>query len=496
MESMLESRLSSPFRRRVTTALASGFVLFLVYSPVFRFDYLYHDDWVHFSTGAAPCRESPMYGWSQITGRLGEQYVVCGMFRLFGTVDQAWRARAAVVAGIAAFAFLQEVYLEALGLSWVAALSLALGTATLPGMLVFGFWLTGGSIVPSLLATVGAALLTERAVQTRGHAFLLVAAACALQIISLSIYQTGAMYIWTLTAVMLAARLSMGFRAMLRPLWLYAFVGAAPAIGYFVWFRYLSGWGPVFDAQDPIRGAMFSSLGESVEWFLGTALPLASSLWLLDASRAAGFVILALFVAALIVAAVRTGGAGGAAYACLVASLAMVVYLPMIVTNYRYPFYRSLVPLSALLVLTGAIHLGMLLRADRWPVIATACCGSGLVLAASCLAWATLLHRMVVPAAAEYAFVRDSIGGASRVHVIVPVRTRRMTTDEVDSFTIQFRQDVEPMIRAVSRERGSPVVTVTSSVQGVEFNARGAVVLDFPELAKRGLWRSVRPAGP
>src|SRR5712692_10392628 len=100
---------------------------------------------------------------------------------------------------------------------------------------------------------------------------------------------------------------------------------------------------------------------------------------------------------------------------------------------------------------------------------------------------------MILPAAAEYAFVRNSLleaaehgRAAERVHVVVPRRSLRFSTDEIDNLTVQ---DLGAMIQVIGRELGLPSRPVSLSLPGEPFEREGALVVDLAELSKSGLWK-------
>jgi hypothetical protein len=500
-------------KRLWAAALLLGIALLCVYWPVFTHDYLYHDDWGHFSGRNVACSASPMYNWSRINGRLLGQYLLCGLFHSFDETDQAWRARLVIVAGIIAFAILQWMYFRAAGIRWLFAVCLAFGTSVLPGMLVFGYWITAGSIIFALLASTIAALLTHAAVSSEGklaRKAVLIAGACGLQVTAALIYQTAAMYFWTLTAVMLAVRLSKGLRAAIRPLVAYTFVGAVPIAGYFIWFTQISGLLAELKSTDPTRGTMFSGLPDKARWFFEAAAPRASSLWFFDLPGGFGVAALAVFGVCLILPSARLwwttwrqGGRGGsllyAAYPAVIVALGLLSFSPMLVTVYSVGTFRSMVPLSALIFLVGAIHLRMTLRAERWPLSIKVCLAAVLTIGLSCLAAGSLLSRMILPAAAESSFFRNSLLEAARtghppvgVHAIIPIRSRELVTDELDSLSIQYLLNIGPMTQVMGRELGLRLGPPSFSFSSEPFAREGVLILDFAELSKSGLWKSAQ----
>jgi len=512
MNPMVSSWLAKPANRRWAAGLTLGIVLLCIYYPVLTHRFLYHDDWLHLSSRAPSCSASTMSAWSRLTGRAIGQYVLCGLFHAFPASDQASIARMIVVGAIMLFAFLQWVYFEILGRSWGAALLLALGTSILPGVLVLSYWITAGSLIFAYLASVAAALLTDAALRLKNNfpgMAALIAGACGMQVVALLIHQTAAMYFWTLTAAMLATRLTRGLRTAVHALAGYVFVGAVTMAGYFIWFKYISGFAAQLASEDPLRGTMFSGLAITANWFLHAILPRASVLWFFDLPRGFGFAILAFFLCSLILtaahlafAAWRRGDRAGSflylLYPFVIVTLGLLAFSPMLVSSFHYEVFRCLIPLSALIFLTGEVHFGRILRVDQWPASIRIGAAAGITLVLSCLAIHSLLGRMVLPAAAEYAFFRSSLldatrsaHAADRVHVIVPIRLRELGTDEFDNVTAERVQDIVPMIQVISRELELPVGPITHSFYGQPFDHGVTLILDLAELSKSGLWKSL-----
>ena len=516
-EPVFESWYSSSAHQRWAAGLVLGIVLLCVYWPVFSYDYLYYDDWIHFSGREVACSASPMYNWSRINGRPLGQYVLCGLFHAFDKTDQAWRSRVVIVGAIIAFAILQWLYFRAVGIHWLTAICFALGTSVLPGLLVFSYWITAGSLIFALLASTVSALLTQAAFTSEGNLsrkVALSAGACTLQVAALLMYQTEAMYFWTLTAVMLAARLPKDLRGAFHPLAGYVLVGAVAMAGYFVWFTRLSGLASELKRADLSRGTMFTGLSDKPKWFIEQALPRASSLWFFDLPRPFVVAVLAVFTVCLIWLSARlwrrtwrqedrAGSILYAAYPVVIVALALLSFSPMLVTVYSAHTFRSMVPLSALIFLIGAIHIGLVVRAETWPLSIKLCLAAVFVLGLSCLATGSLLRRMVLPAAAEYSFVRNSLleaartgHAANRVHAVVPLVTRELYTDEFNGLSAQAGQDLGPMIQVISRDLGLHLGGPASfSLPGEPIERDGALILDFADLSRSGLWKSIQTEG-
>lgn len=145
------------------------------------------------------------------------------------------------------------------------------------GVLVFGFWLGASFVIYSLLGSTVAALLCHFASdKSRRWHITLVALAFACQIVSLLIYQTGAMHFWTLMAVIVTRSMQMGIRSSVRPLMTYSAVSALSTLTYFLWFKIFSRWGDTLLQVESSRGTMFTDMDTTLRWFIDAALPRAA----------------------------------------------------------------------------------------------------------------------------------------------------------------------------------------------------------------------------
>jgi hypothetical protein len=190
-----------------------------------------------------------------------------------------------------------------------------------------------------------------------------------------------------------------------------------------------------------------------------------------------------------------------ALYPLAVIALSILAFAPMLVTNLRLTLLRSFTPLSALIFLCGTIHLGMLFRVERWTPTLKVLLAGGFVAGLCCLSTYSLAARMVAPAVAEYNFIRSSLSEGIRsgvaptnVRAIIPRRTRVFVTDEVDHMSIEFAQDIEPMIRTIGFDLGLRLGNVSASFPGEPFEREGSLILDFAELSKIGMWKAVSPS--
>ncbi|MCX5849210.1 MAG: hypothetical protein NTW65_07150, partial [Deltaproteobacteria bacterium] len=173
-------------------------LLFAVMYPIFTYEYLFHDDWHHFS---GTC---PMADWFMQLGRPLGGAILCFQFSLFHHIGDAYIARGITFIGlvlllVAIYIFLRHEYFP----ENLSAL-VAFGCVTLPGALVSAFWLGGGFIIFSLLASVFSVLLCQTALRKEVkdiRFYCLILTAILAEIASALIYQTGAMMFLVFAAV-------------------------------------------------------------------------------------------------------------------------------------------------------------------------------------------------------------------------------------------------------------------------------------------------------
>jgi hypothetical protein len=482
--------------------LPDGWLLFAVVllvaviSPVFIYQYLYHDDWQWFG-GRCPGH------WFYLLGRPLGNAVLCAQFHSFSQIGDAYLARLETVGAVLLFLIAMYRFMCREGLPRQLSVFVAFGVAVLPGFLVVMFWLGAAYIAFSLLFSVYAALACQKALHrdSRDRSFyLLILGAGASELVSAYIYQTGAMMFLVLCAVTAVCVTKAGGRSFLRSFLVYGGVFAGANLVYFSWFKYF-----VADnlaKTDPTRGTLFHDLAGALEWFAHDALPRAMQLWFAGAStswvaQVVGFLFVASFVGFSLVvfreAPPKRRAGLVAVYGTTMLLLGLGCFLPMIASNFRMPVFRLLIPLSAFVVATTSIHLYLLGSRMRYTaqkigyLMAVPMVGIGFV------AHQMLLDEMVMPRAAEVQQLRQIMHQAKvagheydPVHIIsVPDNENPWKTDEIGALTASFVDDHSWMINYIRDEAGLPRVKVTHSSPGEAFDPKGKVVADLSALQYR-----------
>jgi hypothetical protein len=485
--------------------LAIVVLVFAVFRPVYTNTYLYHDDWTHCSGPKFRCSAFPMYPWFNIMGRPLGHLILCFVYSIFDTVASAIIARFVVVAAIAAFALLQFRHFLHVGLGAPCAGALALGLTLLPSTLVSGYWLGASFIVFALAA---ANIAGELCIRASSHPSSRVAcgltlAAFVAEFTAMLIYQTGAMYLWTLAAISLAVRVRNDeLRAGTRTSAVFVLVGTSAMAAYLFWFRVLSGNAKILLSRDPQRGAMFASVWTNLRWFLDEVLPRASSLWIMDgrAHSTFGIAMTTAFIVISVGFAILIWRRKHSltlliGYPVALAGLVLAAYSPMLAADFRLAVYRSMAPVSGIVFATTLVHLSAAPTIRKWSIslqYGMACVFS---LAIAYIAGNTVLRTLVVPQTIEYSYVRSAIVDAIQrpnrpgtVRVIAPGVGVDVNTDEAWYPTSGFPADLDAMVRTVARDLNwfDPKIEHISSPE--EFNGDG-VLIDFFQMSRSGLWK-------
>ena len=476
-------------------------LLVAVLSPVLTYEYLYHDDWLHFG-GHGQMRE-----WFQIMGRPIGHELLCLQYKLVENIEAGWRGRLVTVGALSVLLLCTSVFLRRHGYPAGLAVAIALGVTVLPGCLVFAFWLGSGFVVFGLLAAAVSALLCQTALMRKspyGPGFwLLLLLAAIVESTAFLIYQTAGMFFLVFAAVALANRYSGSIGSLFRTGFVYGLVVVTASCAYFVGFSYM-----VADrlAQaNPERGVSVANLWDSTHWFFTSALMRALRIWFANSVAAwipwcVGLAFIVAFLAFVVVRMRISEGChlaalkAGAIYAGLMFVLGIGCFSPMLLASFRLEVFRSLVPLSAFVVVLTSTHTWLIVRSTelRWSVA-----GRLLLPVVVALGFFThnmLLETITLPRSAEVTFLRDTMRAAASmgrgswpVHVIVPKITYSWRTDEIGSLSAHFHQDVVPMLSLIRSELKLPQVPITTSVPGEPLDARAQVVADLSVLALTGI---------
>lgn len=477
-------------------------LLFLVYSPVFQYVYLYHDDWVHHFGRPFDCSSFPAARRFVTLGRPVGGLITCSYFSLFRKIEDAREVRFVMVVLIAVLVAMIYKFLRQERIPSYLASFLAFGIGILPGTLTFGFYLGSSFILFSLLAASVAALgcqYTDDAKKVTRYAVLSVA--ILLEIMACLIYQTGAMLFWLFVAISAARNFDTDLSLMIRRLGRYIFVGATSMILYFIWYQ-LSGNLSELAVADPTRGRIFSHITITMRWFFTGALPRAADLWSVDdRGLAVPIVVGAISVATLVYFLVkRLYVAEGKItlgkiivtilYIVLLTGFGAACFAPMLASEFRYEAFRTLVPLSAFILVMPLIHTWLAISPKR-PNIRWL--GSLSLLASAIIAIHAnhvILRNMVLGSHAELETYRQILGGVvgsnsqqNPVHVIVP-RIGNHQNDEINTFSSNFVEDIPFIVNTIRGDYGLPGVKITNSISGQKISiSKNTIVIDLTPLA-------------
>gem|GEM_PF-4168842 len=517
-------RIMESLNAEIPAIVFLSVIILIVFLPVYTSTYLYHDDWVeypHWSISPFDFQHGPRAPWHLMNGRPLANLSIGLLFSIDALVPAsiagASLSRLFVVFLIAIFAVLQYQFLILNKVDRDLATWLVLGIVFLPGTLTLGFFLNAGSLIFSLLGALLAGLICNYvAAQSLSWKLrvLLALAATAFFVLALFVHQATAMYFWTTCAIAAVLQMLAGDRNVAKTLGTYAVVGICGTLSYLVWFKY-SGTLDSLALAAPYRGIDLSPqhLIKMFTWFVHTVIPRAGLLWFQQGSQFAGWLIVGLLISVTGLASIAVfrkrlhhgqTDISRLALVCLfnffvVCVLGILSFSPTLVTNSRLNVYRSLIPLSSLMVTVTVLSLDYAIRGTPFGVSFRKFLvvgGVALSIYSSC----NLESNMVGPARAECSLLRTAIAdirargnGDRPVHVIIPQITHPLDTDELCLSILFPEHNIRLMVDVLRREAGLNAVPVTFSIEGQPYDSGDAVLVDMTPLAKARIARVVAP---
>jgi hypothetical protein len=427
------------------------------YWPVLHGYYLHTDDYFWSRWGGFP--PAAVVSFLSIAGRPLTGLIYCA-YHLIPTI-QAWNLlRALNVVNLAVLGWMVYRCL-ARQVPSLAALAIAVALLTTPP---FATTAAYASTAPfALSATL--ATLAYLAMGREGWRYATLA--FVLLILSLSLYQPGALFYLALVAVWIfLSDAGTRYREYVRKLLPHAAVlGCACGV-------YYAGWRISLDrARIPLSGKydarqFTGNLQARLDWFVHTPLVEASNLWLLRpvvrVSLMVGLVVLAALCLECAGGAHRIRGVAGKA-AALVAiipltwGINLASYMPS-------PEYRTYLALESAIGLLFLLALYRILSAPRWMAPNGAAC----VLAAIAVGGVYAAHVSVqryftTPDSTEFRFVKSCIARYQRAHgadydeinvVVVRRPVAPVQRNEIGEPSLRHGPNLRPIVTAALRELG------------------------------------------
>jgi|GEM_PF-408830 len=474
-------------------------LLIAVLYPIFTHEYLYHDDWHNFA------KNCPWGWWFNLQGRPLGGIISCFQFGLFEYIKDAFIARA--VSFLCMAALFIAIYEFLLREDYPENLSafIAFGCLTIPGALVTASYLSTGFIIFSLFASVISALLCQSALKQIAmdkRPYGLITASVLMQIVSASIYQTGAMFFLVPAAAAMSRSFKKSGSLLIRTAFVFGIIFIAANLIYFAGFKYSVA--AELARRSPERGTLFHELDYAFIWFFQTVLPRAFSLWFIGKSAGPVPILTGLlFFTSLILYAIsmvrkdfsRQKVLLSISYVIVILLMGIVCYLPVLITAHRWNVFRNLIPLSSFIFSVTCIHLWF--AYSHWKEHGRA--GYLIVFAMIFIAFVShnvLLNKMILPKSEEVRYVENVMRTAKTlkldnlsVHVVIPRIEETWSTDEIGLLTTSFYVfgDLYEMISRIRKELELPEVMITYSTAGYYFNPNGRIILDISTIAHAGL---------
>jgi hypothetical protein len=442
--------------------------LLIAYFPAIHGYYLHTDDYFWSSFGGFS--HAAILTFMSVVGRPLTGLLYCA-FDGVKTMRGMNFLRALSILNLAALGLLTYRYLrsELAGVTVALAAAVALMT-TPPFATAVGFLSTAPYAFAATVGALAFVLVSEEVIGTRAHSrWGFAALACSLLIVSLALYQPGALFYVSLAAVStFVADPSRFYRDHLRKLAVHgAILGAACGVYYWGWRAWLQ------HAHVPPLGKydarqFIIDIHGRVQWFLKTPLVEASNLWFVRPMTAVSILVGCVIFAALCLQRGRISGVVGKAAVLIVMlpityGISLASYMPS--AEYRtYTAMEGAVALLFVLSLARIVDTASSWIAPRFagPAVATAMAivAVGGILAAH----VTIRRYFTAPDSIEFGFVKDQIDRYLRtagpdftmIHVIIvrrPVAAEQR--NELGEPTLRHGPNLRPMVTAALRELGT-----------------------------------------
>ena len=461
------SRVDEPawFRHPLVRFAAILAALVVAYSPAIHAYYLHTDDYFYSSFGGFP--HAAILTMMSVVGRplAGAFYCAFGAVK---TMNGMNLLRALSIVNLAALGLLTYGSLRKRLHSAPVALAAAVAMLTTPPFVTAVGYL---SMLPYVFADTVAALafvlVSDKVIGNRARGrWIFVALACFLLIVSLALYQPGALFYVSLAAVstLLADPLRF-YRDQVRKLALHgAILSVACGLYYFVWRAWLQ------HARVPLIGKydarqFIGDVHGRIVWFIRTPLLEASNLWFVRPMAGVSILVGCVVLVALCLEYSRAPGARGIA-AVLGKAAVLVAMLPItwginLASYMPSAEYRTYTALEGAIVLLFAISLARIM--DRIAPFATAIAMAIVALGGICAAHVTIQRYFTAPDSKEFRFVKDQIDRYRRtagsdftmIDVIVrPLPVAAVQRNEMGEPSLRHGPNLHPIVTAALRELG------------------------------------------
>jgi hypothetical protein len=442
--------------------------LLIAYFPAIHGYYLHTDDYFWSSFGGFP--HAAIITFMSVVGRPLTGLIYCA-FDCVKTMRGMNLLRALSIANLAALGLLTYRYLRSQLASETVALAAAVALMTTPPFATaVGFLSTAPYAFAATVAALAFVLVSEKVIADPAHSrWGFAVLACSLLIVSLGIYQPGALFYVSLAAVstFLADPLRF-YRDHLRKLAVHGVIlGAACGIYYWGWRAWLQ------HAHVPPLGKydarqFIIDIHGRVVWFLKTPLVEASNLWFVRPITGVSILVGCVIFAALCLQRGRISGLIGKAGVLIV--MLPIAYGISLASYMPSAEYRTYTAMEGAMVLLFVISLARIVTAtSRWiaPRFAGPAVAAAMAIVAVSGIWAanvTIRRYFTTPDSIEFRFAKDRIdhylrtagSDFSMIHVIIVRRpVAAVQRNELGEPTLRHGPNLRPMVTAALRELGS-----------------------------------------
>lgn len=417
-------------RAGLLASLVISLCAVVIYLPVVVVPYAFKDDYTELGWAHGLLSTEDFWEWFAKSGRPVAWPLSFGAYSLAPDIDGLRWVRLVSVLGIALLGVLLHHSLTRAGMNRWLSMAASISVISLPSFQVYAAWASAYSAAYSAILAGLASLIAAGALDAqRRVATIRLAAAVALLLCSLLIYQPTAMFFWVLAAISLL-RPSESLARALRLFGVHLLVAAASLAFDFAIFKVaVHYYGPA----SVERSSLTHDIPGKVRWFVEQPLVNALDLSALTRPRLLAEAV-SLFAIVGITLLHRKKGLRSLGFVAIAVILVPLAYLPNLVVEESWASYRTIVALSSLIAIYTWLSVWgigtAILRPGMSPTANTAARAVGataialLVSGAGLLASRNVTTLFVKPQSLELNVLRTTLraGPAREVRKVVFVR--------------------------------------------------------------------------
>ena len=473
--------------------------------PALNHNYLFHDDWIHFSSRDLNCNHNGTCQWFNNLGRPFGFAILHLQYKLMASLHYTFIGRLITVFILISLINIIYSLLIKEGLPKLASFFIAFGIGVLPGALTSIAWVGSGFIISSLFISSIAFWFCQKffASSTEGQCikYFYLFMTIVLQISAALIYQTGSMFFLVFLVIIFIINcyknieIKVTFCTALKQMLFFLL----SSIIYFIGFKYLAE--DRLLQIDPTRGSLFNNIPNALLWFFDQPLSRSLELWFIRPSLGwsiYSYTVISIFLITTFLSSLRSSRRYFLSkkiifiifYNLFIYSVGIVCYLPVLISSFRLEVYRSSFVLSAYIFSIIVVQSWMLFvgfNALNKKIISVL-----LILTTSItfLCYRNMLNEIVLPKYYEYIKLATAMSmidpntsmASAPIHLIVPKQLEAWNTDEIGHISSEFTDEIAIMMDVIRSNANLKSVPISFGFDNVDFTNNNSIVIDLRDI--------------